>query len=44
MFTEAVWMTVPIVTMMHISCMKRMRPSLSPMKVCVRAPPASPAI
>lgn len=44
MLTEAVWTMVPMVTITHISCMNRMRPSLSPMKVCVRAPPASPAM
>ena len=43
-FTEAVWMTVPIVTIIHINCMKRIRPSRSPMNVCVRAPTASPAM
>lgn len=44
MLMDAVWMMVPMVTITHISCMNRMRPSLSPMKVCVRAPPASPAM
>lgn len=42
--TDAVWMTVPIVTMTHISCMNRMRPSRSPMAVWVSAPAASPAM
>lgn len=44
MLTEAVWMMVPIVTITHIICMKRIRPSRSPMNVCVRAPTASPAM
>lgn len=42
--TEAVWMVVPIVTRIHIICMKRILPSLSPTMVCNMAPTASPAI
>lgn len=37
-------MTVPIVTTTHINSMKRTRPSLSAIAVCVRAPTASPAM
>jgi hypothetical protein len=28
--TDAVWIIVPIVTMTHITCINRLRPSLSP--------------
>ena len=42
--TAAVWTIVPIVTIIHINCMNRILPNLSPIKVCVRAPSASPAM
>lgn len=44
MLTEAVCITVPMVTTTHIICMKRRRPSLSAMAVWASAPMASPAI
>lgn len=42
--TAPVCIEVPTVTKIHIICIKRMRPSLSPVKVCNNAPTASPAI